>query len=572
MTRSTDLTLDPDARDQRLADLIARLTDSQRLGQPLDIDAATRSDPDLADELRDLWAAASIAEELARFPAGDETGDWTSGRSGDYPPSTLDFDLDPPRFVGKYEILGELGRGGMGVVHLARQLDLNRVVAIKRLLRGSSASPDDVARFRSEAASAARLSHPHIVAVHDVGVDGEIPYLVMQYVEGSTLARRLADGPLPPRLAANLLEPICRAVAHAHERGVLHRDLKPSNILIDLDGRPLVGDFGLAKRIDLGDEYGPTITGAILGSPSYMAPEQASTRRSTVGPTADVYALGAILYQMLTGRPPFQASSPLDTMLLVLEQDPIPPRVLNPKADPDLEMIALKCLQKRPENRYPTAEALAEDLDAYRDGRPVSARSTRFRALAGRYLGETPHAALLENWGELWMYHSVALLVFYAITWWLLLQGVTARWPYFAIFSVGLGAWAALFWALRRRRGPVTFVERQLAHVWGAGVLGVNLLLLAEWLLDMPVMRLAPLLTITNGMLFVVKGGILSGEFYIQGALLFLTLIPATLFPSIAIPAFALMSASCFFVTGLKYHRRHLKARRGDRTAALGSG
>jgi len=559
-------TIDRDVRDQKLADLIAELTDAQRLGQTADIESASRSHPELADELRDLWAAASIAEELARFPSLEETGDWSTWANGRLEPS--DDPADPTRFVGKYEVLAELGRGGMGVVHLARQLDLNRVVAIKRLLRGTSSSPDDMARFRSEASAAARLSHPHIVAVHDVGIEGEMPFLVMQYVEGTTLAKKLADGPLPPRVAATLLEPICRAVEHAHNRGVLHRDLKPSNILIDTLGRPLVGDFGLAKRIDLGNE-GPTITGAILGSPSYMAPEQASSRRSSVGPTADVYALGAILYQMLTGRPPFQAASALDTMLLLLEQDPIPPRVLNPKADPDLEMVALKCLQKRPENRYPTAEALALDLDAYLLGQPVSARSTRFRALAGRYLGETPHAALLENWGDLWIYHSIALLVFYGLTWWLMARDVTAHWPYVAIFSVGLGLWAWIFWTLRRRRGPVTFVERQLAHIWGAGVLGVNLLLAAEWLLGLPVMALAPLLTITNGMLFVVKGGILSGEFYVQGALLFLTLIPAALFPRAAIPAFALMSAGCFFVTGLKYHLRHLQARRGDRTSGI---
>ena len=242
------------------------------------------------------------------------------------------------------------------------------------------------------------------------------------------------------------------------------------------------------SRIDLGLDGGLTETGAILGTPSYMAPEQAASRRGPIGPPTDVYGLGAILYQMLTGRPPFQGASPLDTILLVLEQDPVPPRVLNPKADPDLEMVALKCLQKSPEHRYPTAGALADDLDAYLDGKLVSARSTRFRDLAGRYLGETPHAALLENWGALWMYHGVALIVFYGLTYALMSRGVTARWPYFAIFTVGLGAWAALFWQLRRRLGPVTFVERQLAHIWGAGVVGLNLILAAEWLLGLPVM------------------------------------------------------------------------------------
>ncbi len=553
----------PDAdRDARLADLLGALTDDLRAGREPDLDAAARRQPDLADELRDLWAAATIAEELARSPSHHPTGTWHS--QTDEAEAEAEAEAGPSSgLFGQHELLEELGRGGMGVVHRARQVHLNRIVALKRLLHGASARPEDVARFRAEAASAARLSHPHIVAVFDVGSREGQPYLVMQYIEGTTLARRLADGPLPPAEAAALLAPVCRAIEHAHGRGVLHRDLKPSNILIDGRGLPMVGDFGLAKRTDLGADAGLTESGAILGTPSFMAPEQAASRRGEIGPATDVYGLGAILYQMLTGRPPFQAASPLDTILLVLDQEPVPPRALNPRADPDLEMVALKCLQKRPELRYPTAAALADDLDAYLAGRPVSARSTSFRALAGRYLGETPHAALLENWGELWMYHSVALLAFYGLTLGLLARGVSSRWPYLAIFTVGLGAWAAFYWQLRRRRGPITFVERQLAHIWGAGVVGVNLLLVAEWLLGMPVMALAPLLAITNGMLFLVKGGILSGEFYVHGALLFLTLIPATLYPPIAIPIFAVVSAGCFFVTGLKYHLRHLRSRRG---------
>jgi eukaryotic-like serine/threonine-protein kinase len=548
--------IDPDERDRKLIELLGGLTDDRRAGRQPDLDAAAKLHPELAVELRELWAAASIADVLARDSSSDQTGVWESSPR---PPFAFD---DSSQLFGNHELLEELGRGGMGVVHRARQLHLNRIVALKRLLHGPSSRPEDVARFRAEAASAARLSHPNVVAVHDVGeVDGQ-PFLVMQYVEGTTLARRLLDGPLPPGEAAALLAPICRGVEHAHERGVLHRDLKPSNILIDLQGQPLVSDFGLAKQIDLGAEAGLTETGAILGTPSYMAPEQAASHRGAIGPPTDVYSLGAILYQMLTGRPPFQAASPLDTILLVLEQDPVPPRVLNPKADPDLEMVALKCLQKPPELRYPSAAALADDIDAYLAGKPVSARSTSFRALAGRYLGETPHAVLLENWGELWMYHSVALIVFYGLTYWLMARGVTERWPYFAIFTVGLGTWAAIFWELRRKRGPVTFVERQLAHIWGAGVVALNLVLVAEWLMGLPVMGLAPLLAITNGMLFLVKAGILSGEFYVCAGLLFLTLIPAALHPPIAIPIFALVSAGCFFATGLKYHLRHLRTRR----------
>ncbi len=554
-----------EARDARLAAVLGALLDGFNAGGPVDLEAAAAQHPDLADELRDLWAAASLAVELAPSLGGDETVTWHPGSDSEGADAP---DVSSPR-SGQHELLEELGRGGMGVVHRARQVPLNRIVAVKRLLKGASASAEDKARFRAEGEAAARLAHPHVVAVHDVGSSDGQPFLVMEYVEGTTLARRLAGGPLPPAEAAEILAPVCRAIQHAHERGVLHRDLKPSNILIGRDGRPMVGDFGLAKRIDLdlgADGADPlTATGAILGTPSYMAPEQAASGRGGIGPPTDVYALGAILYQMLTGRPPFQAASPLDTILLVLEQDPVPPRLLNPKADADLEMVALKCLQKHPEHRYPTAAALADDLDAYRSGQPVSARSTSFRALAGRYLGETPHAVLLENWGDLWMYHSVALIVFYGLTWWLLARGVAARWPYFAIFTVGLGAWAAFFWKLRSRRGPVTFVERQLAHIWGAGVVALNLLLVAEALMGLPVMALAPLLAVTNGTLFLIKAGILSGEFYVHAAALLAMVVPAALYPKAAIPIFALTSAASFFVTGLKYHRRHLRGRRSAR-------
>ena len=550
--------IDEDQRDRLLVELLTELTEAARSGATPDLDAIALRHPELIEELRELWAAATIAEELSGSLGGQETGIWPT-------PHPQTESQTPTESSEDLEVLEELGRGGMGVVHRARQRHLGRFVALKRLLHGASSSSEDMARFRVEAASAARLSHPHIVAVHEVGLKAGEPYLIMQYVDGTTLARRLLDGPLPPGEAATLLVPICRAIQHAHDRGILHRDLKPANILIDNHGEPLVGDFGLARRIDVGTDAGLTVSGAIIGTPSYMAPEQAASQRGEIGPRTDVYSLGAILYQMLTGRPPFQAASILDTLYLVLDQDPVPPRVLNPKADLDLEMVALKCLQKPPDLRYASAAALADDLAAYLDGKPVSARSTSLRDLAGRFLRETPHAALLENWGELWMYHSVALVVFYGFTLWLLWLGIQARWPYFAIFTVGLGSWAWIFWTLRRRRGPITFVERQLAHVWGAGVIALNLILVAEWLLGLPVMGLAPLLTITNGMLFLVKGGILSGEFYVHGGLLFLTLIPAALYPSIAIPAFALVSAACFFVTGLKYHLRHLRVQRRGR-------
>ncbi len=534
------------SHDERLAQLIETLTLDHRAGRPVAIERLAREEPELADELRSLWAAALMAEELARDDGEDDRAIVTE-------PSRPDGEI-----VGDCLILEELGRGGMGVVHRARQVGLDRLVALKRMHAGASASPQDRARFRAEAEAAARLDHPNVVPVYAVDSHAGELFIVMRYVEGTTLARRLADGPITAVEAARLLVPVCRAIQYAHEHGVLHRDLKPSNILIDTEGRPHVSDFGLAKRVDAVESL--TLSGAVLGTPSYMAPEQVAAGRGAVGPRSDVYALGAILYQCLTGRPPFLAASSFDTLLLVLEQDPVPPRVLNPRASADLEMIALKCLQKPPEQRYASAGALADDLDAFLGGEPVSARSTSLRDLLSRLLRETHHAPVLENWGALWMMHAAALIGFYGLTNWMMWRGVTARWPYVLLFTVGLGAWAAFFWMMRRRGGPISFVERQLAHVWGAGIIALNMLFLAEWLLKMPVLTLAPLLTIINGSYLMIKGGILSGSFYIQGVLVMLTIFPMVWFPRFGPIIFGVVAAACFFSTGLKSHLRRRRA------------
>ncbi len=322
----------PDApNDDQLACLLAELAEQLQQGQAPDIDAVVRQHPDLGEELRELWLTAQIAEDLARIDENDATTT--------FPPATR-FGMDEPlsggvplATIGDCELLEEVGRGGMGLVYRARQIGLGRIVALKILLHASTASALDVARFRAEASSAAQLDHPHIVPVYAVGDHEGQPYFTMRLIEGSSLARRLADGPIPPREAAALLAPICHAVDYAHRRGVLHRDLKPSNILIDHEGLPHVADFGLAKRIDAGPSL--TSPGAIVGTPGYMAPEQVVVGgRGRIGPASDVYSLGAILYQMLTGRPPFQAASALDTVFLVLEQEPLPPHLLNPQGRP----------------------------------------------------------------------------------------------------------------------------------------------------------------------------------------------------------------------------------------------
>jgi serine/threonine-protein kinase len=259
--------------------------------------------------------------------------------------------------------LEEIGRGAMGVVYKGWDPRLKRYVALKMLLRGDQATAQDLARFRGEAQAAAKLAHRNIVPVYEVGDEGGQAYFCMQYVEGSTLASLARGGPLPPRQAAQLVAAIARAVEHAHRSGILHRDLKPSNVLIDGDGEPLVTDFGLAKRVT--GEPSLTASGAIVGTPSYMAPEQATADRGSARPTSDVYSLGAIFYELLTGRPPFQAASAVEVLLLVRSEEAVRPRLLNPRIDADLELICLKCLEKRPEHRYASAAALADDLDAF---------------------------------------------------------------------------------------------------------------------------------------------------------------------------------------------------------------
>jgi predicted Ser/Thr protein kinase len=536
-------------RDERLALLLAELTDAVQQGQAVDLNAVCGQHTDLAHELRQLWGAVMVADAVGSdsLDAGVEPAQETPSGA-----------LELPTRLGGYELLEELGRGGMGVVYRARQLGLDREVAVKMILRGQLATPSERERFRAEAEAAARLDHPHIVPVYEVGEAEGRPFFSMKYIAGRTLAQLLAEHPLPAHEAASILAVVSRAIHFAHENGVLHRDLKPSNILIDSDGVPHITDFGLAKRI--ADPVSLTKSGAVLGTPSYMAPEQAAGARGEVGPASDVYSLGAVLYHMLTGRPPFQAASPVDTVLLVLEQDPVPPRLLNPKADRDLEMIALRCLQKPADLRYPGADALAADLEAYLHDEPIAARSGRFVQVLSRLFRETHHAAVLENWGLLWIWHSLVVFIACAATDLLRLAGLNERWYYIALWTAGLGTWASVFWALRRRVGPVTFVERQIAHVWGASMVAIGLLFFLELLLALPPLTLSPILGLIGGMVFFIKAGILSGTFYLQAIALFATAFVMGLFPRYAHLIFGTVTALCFFIPGWKYHRQ-----RGER-------
>jgi WD40 repeat protein len=318
------------------------------------------------------------------------------------PPRTINHvDSDPAgpeaaaawSAVPGYEILGVLGRGGMGVVYRAMHVQLKRLVALKVLLSGSHTSPGELVRFRQEAELVARLQHPNVVQVHEIGTHEGRPYLALEYVAGPTLAQRRAAGPLPPHEAAGLVETLARAVAYAHRQGVLHRDLKPANVLLTPEGTPKLTDFGLARRVE--SDSGLTATGAILGTPNYMAPEQADSKPELVGPPADLYALGAILYDLLTGRPPFQGTSTLETLELVRRQEPVPPARLQPKVPRDLETICLKCLRKEPARRYTSGDELADDLERFLAGRPVLARPTGWAERTWRWCQRNPVVAAM---------------------------------------------------------------------------------------------------------------------------------------------------------------------------------
>jgi hypothetical protein len=385
--------------EERLNAILADYLRALQAGQAPDRQALLEQNADLAGELNAFFAdqdrfqhlVAPLRDALVGQPENATTQ-----------PATDDPCVAPGtsvRYFGDYEILQPIARGGMGVVYRARQVSLDRPVALKMILAGQLASAEDVERFRHEARAAANLDHPNIVPIYEVGEHEGQHYFSMKLIDGTSLAQHSAGPAQDLRAAAKLMAKVARAVHHAHQHGILHRDLKPGNILLDAQGEPYVADFGLAKRVDGAGPH--TRTGAIVGTAGYMPPEQARSEKSLTT-AADVYGLGAILYELLTGQPPFRAETELDTILQVLERDPPRPRTLNPQLDRDLETICLKCLEKVPGKRYPSAEALAEDLERWLAGRPIQARRSGIGTHVWKWARRNPALVLLLAVFILW--------------------------------------------------------------------------------------------------------------------------------------------------------------------------
>lgn len=544
------MTLPDDDNSLREAELLDELLTAIQRGDTSWCEQMLTQHP----HLREMAECFGALDRLLPEPVPFELAPTILGNSASDPGRTT-----PPTDIswafGKYDLLGEVGRGGMGVVYKARQRDLNRVVALKMILASEWASPEEIRRFQAEARAAARLRHRNIVTIHEIGEELGRHYFAMDFVEGDSLAAIVARGPLTPEQAARWMASIAQAVDHLHSNGIVHRDLKPSNVLIDSAGEPVVMDFGLAKIFD--SDEGATRSGAILGTPSYMSPEQASGRNSLISARSDVYSLGAMLYEMLSGRPPFREATPLDTLVQVIEGEPTLLRQLVTSIPRALELICFKCLEKDPARRYGSAAELAADLKRFLKGEPVEAH----------------HGGLwqtLERWGRRQpnlVVHLVAIscvLIVVQLRYWMVDTDPVAH----ALVMFVLGLWwlSSVLWQQLLKRDRMATASR-VGTIVGDVALLTAALYLSGWT-NGTLLVVYPLLIVASGLWFQVSLVLLTMVATEVAYFALLLLQPALRYPwhhalIVAIVLLMTGAASAFQVNRVRALSRFYE-RRGD--------
>ncbi len=573
--------------DERLEPVIADYLEAAANGKPRDPGAVIAAHPELADDLRQFFTDHEHIWQLASWSQADhnsaavrrEAPTRTSVESGT-PADHITISISPPSGpqaaaagprlplcgqFGDYELLNEIAHGGMGVVYKARQVSLNRIVAVKMILRGNLASTEDVERFTLEAKAVAKLTHPQIVVVHDVGCHDDQYFYSMEFVEGRSLAEEIRRGQLDHHKAAKYVEQIARAIQFAHENGVVHRDVKPSNVLIDHNDRARITDFGLAKHVDRGDDL--TLTGQIMGTPAYMAPEQITNRRGEISPSCDIYSMGALLYELLTGRPPFIGRDQFSTLLQVLECEPQPPRKLNPKVPRDLEKICLKCLEKDQQHRYTSAADLADDLVRFLSGDVVSAASPRLVDRLVRTLERSQYDREFLAWSRMIMLLAGISLGTHVLVY--LSRALALPSPIVTLALIRLlevVAMGAVLWTLRNEwfppQGPAV---RQLLSLWVGYVAGTLALTLIAYLLRPPGSAFNdflayPPMAVLASLLFMMFGSSYWGYCYLIGAVFLGMAVLMTFWMAIAPLLFGVAWAASLLILSL--HLRQLAKNR----------
>lgn len=548
--------------------VIADYLDAVARGDALDREALLAANPDCAEELRQFLEDHDRAMEVAGpwriMEAGQADGDQRTATlqvnaSPDGQQASANGETGLGR-LGDYELLSEIARGGMGVVYKARQVSLNRLVAVKMILPGRLASPEEIERFHLEAAAAAKLKHPNITIIYEIGHRDGRHFFSMEYVEGRSLAELLRAGPLPPKQAAQILHQVAEAVHFAHEHHVLHRDLKPSNVLIDEAGRAHVMDFGLAKQID--QSAGLTLSGEIIGTPAYMAPEQIASRRGEIGPACDVYGLGALLYELLTGEVPLRGRDHFETLLYVLECEPQSPRSRNPNVPRELELICLKCLEKEPERRYSSAQALADDLAHYLAGDSISVSSPKLVDRLVRTMERSQYDQDVYTWSLMLFHFAWIVLVTHTLVF--LNRAIELPHPLawlVAIRLLEIMGMGIVLWLARRSWYPVRGAPARQVLSLGLGYLTGALALLAVAYGLAPQagefddFRVYPPMAVLASLLFIVLGSSYWGYCYAVGGAFLLLAFELTFWLPVAPLLFGIAWAASLTTLGLRLRR-----------------